>query len=160
MGNINTFVNYLCAKKPRLQSYMPREHAQKSYQYLNWFQAVMRPCIQRLVKTILGPRAFGLDYEDGDEVEAIKSDFLENICNYVESMLKDRKFLITKNEPTAIDIIFYNEISAAFILCRIKGLKRKYPLVTKWIDMMGDITELAHYDDKLVEMVENYELEW
>ena len=73
--------------------------------------------------------------------------------------MEARQFLIANNEPTVIDIIYYNEISAAIMLTRIKGFKRLYPRISKWINMMGEITELAEYDEKLVEVIDKYELE-
>ena len=76
MGNINIFVNYLATTKPRLSGYMPREHTAKIEERMNWFLAVMRPCIQRLIKVVVGPKAFGLEHSTGEELESTKAAFL------------------------------------------------------------------------------------
>jgi len=47
-------------------------------------------------------------------------------------------------EPTVVDIIFYNEISTALLLTRIKGFKRAYPKVEPWLMAMGEIAELSN----------------
>ena len=50
-----------------------------------------------------------------------------------------QRYLIARNEPTAVDIIFYNEVSTALMMSRIKGFKREYPHIDKWIGLMGEI---------------------
>ena len=120
MGHTSIFVHYLTATKPRLQGYMPREHQAKIDQYINWFLSVMRPATQRLIKVIVGPKAFGHELYSGDEVEAAKLAFLNDILKQVEQMFDSRQYLILAFEPTVVDIIFCHEISTALMLTRIK----------------------------------------
>ena len=75
-------------------------------------------------------------------------------------MLEKRQFLIANNEPTVIDIIFYSEISTALYLLRLKGFQKRYPRVQAWIKLMSEVEGLLALDEKLVEMIEKYELEW
>ena len=62
-------------------------------------------------------------------------------------------------EPTVVDIIFYNEISTVLMLTRIKGFKRAYPKVEPWLMAMGEIEELSNQEEKLVDIIEKYQLE-
>ena len=72
MGNTSIFINYLTLSKSKLNSYRPKEHSNLIDQYLNWFSSVLRPCVQRLTKVIVGPKAFGQGDFTGDQVEAAK----------------------------------------------------------------------------------------
>ena len=115
--------------------------------------------MQRLIKVIVGPKAFGQKDFTGDEVEAAKAAFFGDILNRVNSMLENRQFLIAKNEPTVVDIVFYNEISSGLMLTRIKGFKRMYPRLDEWVTNMGEIGELENHVEKLIEAIDTYELE-
>ena len=116
IGNTSIFTNYLTLTKPKLSSYRPKEHANKIDQYLTWFTTVLRPCVARLIKVLIGPKAFGQGDFNGDQIEAAKNAFFGDVLNRVNSMLEGRQFLISKSEPTVIDIIFYNEISSGLAL--------------------------------------------
>ena len=159
VGSVDIFVRYLVHTKPRLQSYMPREHAAKVDQYLNWHQTVLHPCVQRLIKVTVGPKAFGVEDFTGEEVEAAKNAFFQDILKRINEMLSTQKFLISSNEVTVVDIIFYNELSTALMLTRVKGFKRQFPNVGKWIELMNETPELNDMDEKLVEAIEKYGLE-
>jgi len=160
VGNASIFANYLTLTKPRLQSYRPREHAAKIDQHLNWFASVLRPCVQRLIQVIVGPKAFGHGDYTGDEVEAAKSVFFGDILKRVNTMLEGGgDFLIMRNEPTVVDIVFYNEISSGLMLTRVKGFKRMFPRVDHWVSLMGEIPELENHAEKLVEAIDMYNLE-
>ena len=90
MGNPSIFVNYLTATKPKLQSYMPREHSARIEQYMNWYQSVLRPCTRQLIKVTLGPKTFGHEMYSGEEVEAAKNAFFDDILKRVNTMLEGR----------------------------------------------------------------------
>jgi len=120
----------------------------------------MKPCVQSLMKILVSPKAFGTEIASGDEVEAAKDAFLNEICKHVENMLDGRSFLISAHEPTVIDIIFYSEMSTVILLMRIKGLKRMFPGVSKWIGLMGDIDEMDDIIENLVQTIDKHELEW
>lgn len=79
MGSPNVFANYLATTKPKLQSYMPKAHAAKIDQSMNWFLSVVRPCIARLIKVMVGPKAFGYDEPTGEEIEAAKEELFDDI---------------------------------------------------------------------------------
>ena len=135
MGKTNIFVNYLTTEKPKLQSYRPLEHAAKIDQYMSWFLTVMQPCVSNLIKVLIGPKAFCHDIYSGEDVEAAKEAFIGDICKRVEKMLENRQFLIANNEPTVIDIIFYNEMSTSLMIMRIKGFKRMFPRIEQWVPL-------------------------
>ena len=59
MGNTSIFINYLTLSKSKLHSYRPKEHSTLIDKHLNWFTTVLQPCVQRLTKVIVGPKAFG-----------------------------------------------------------------------------------------------------
>ena len=67
-----------------------------------------------------------------------------------------RQFLISANEATAVDILYYNELSIALFLLRLKGFKKNYPHVNAWIKLMSEIEELMFYEEKMAECVEKY----
>ncbi len=67
--------------------------------------------------------------------------------------------MISKNEPTVIDIIFYNELSTALLLTRFKGYKKKFPNFRQWITLMAEIAELQEQEEKLCTIIDNYNLE-
>lgn len=90
-----------------------------------------------MIKVIVGPKAFGHEEYEGDEIEAAKSAFCKDILGRIEAMLNNQMFLIAAQEPTAVDIIFYNEISTALMLTRIKWLEQRYPNIFEWISLMG-----------------------
>ena len=154
IGNTSVFANYLTLTKPKLQSYRPKEHASKIEQHLNWFTTVLRPCIQRLIKVIVGPKAFGHSEFTGEQVEAAKQAFFSDILHRVNAMLENRQFLISASEPTVVDIVFYNEISSGLMLTRIKGFKRMFPQVDAWVTNMGEIGELETHAEKMVELID------
>lgn len=125
MGSTSIFTNYLTQTKPRLSSYLPREHAAKIEMKMNWFQAVMRPCVARLIKVVVGPKAFGVERCSGDELEATKAAVLNQICKRIEQMFTENaQFLVASNEPTVVDLVYYNELVTALFLMHIKGFKR------------------------------------
>lgn len=64
--------------------------------------------------------------------------------------------MISKNEPTIVDIVFFNEISTALLLTVFKGMKRQYPNINSWIDVMYEIAELNDNEDKLAEAIDQY----
>ena len=100
----------------------------------------MQPCIKRLNRVMLGPKVFGHGQYSGEEVEAAKTAFYDDILRRINKMLAgQQRYLIARNEPTAVDIIFYNEVSTALMMSRIKGFKREYPHIDKWIGLMGEI---------------------
>ena len=70
-----------------------------------------------------------------------------------------RQFLISKSEPTVVDIIYYNEISSGLALTKIKGFKRMFPRVDEWVSNMGEIGELEVHAEKMFETLEKYQLE-
>ena len=104
----------------------------------------MRPCVQQLIKVVVGPKAFGHELYSGEEVEAAKKAFMTEILDRVNTMLKSSQYLVTAMEPTVVDIMFYNEISTALMLTRIKGFKRADPNVEPWLMAMGEIEELSN----------------
>ena len=108
---------------------------------------------------MVGPKAFGHDFYSGEEVENAKAAFLDQTVTQINKMLEKRQFLIANNEPTVIDIIFYSEISTALYLLRLKGFQKRYPRVQAWIKLMSEVEGLLALDEKLVEMIEKYELE-
>ena len=77
MGTPNIFANYLTAKFKKLHSYMPPEHKAKIDQHMNWFLSQVRPAVQRLIKVMIGPKAFGHAVYSGEEVENAKAAFLD-----------------------------------------------------------------------------------
>lgn len=108
----------------------------------------------------MGPKAFGHADFTGDEVEAAKAAFFDDILKRVNMMLESGgDFLIARNEPTVVDIVFYNEISSGLMLTRVKGFKRMFPRVDHWVTLMGEISELENHAEKLVEAIDNYNLE-
>lgn len=108
---------------------------------------------------LIGPKAFGQGDFNGDQIEAAKNAFFGDVLSRVNSMLEGRQFLISKSEPTVIDIIFYNEISSGLALIKIKGFKRMFPQVDEWVSCMGEISELEPHAEKLFEIIENHGLE-
>ena len=159
IGNTSIFTNYLTQTKPKLASYRPKEHANKIDQYLHWFSAVLRPCVARLTKVLIGPKAFGQGDFDGDQIEAAKNAFFGDVLHKVNAMLEGRQFLISKSEPTVVDIIYYNEISSGLALTKIKGFKRQFPQVDEWFSCMGEISELEPHIEKMFEIYESNVLE-
>lgn len=159
IGNTSIFTNYLTLTKPKLASYRPKEHANKIEQHLTWFATVLRPCVARLIKVLIGPKAFGQGDFNGDQIEAAKNAFFGDVLSRVNSMLEGRQFLISKSEPTVIDIIFYNEISSGLALTKIKGFKRQFPQVDEWVSCMGEISELEPHAEKMFEILESNGLE-
>ena len=119
----------------------------------------MQPCVSNLIKVLIGPKAFCHDIYSGEDVEAAKEAFLGDICKRVEKMLENRQFLIANNEPTVIDIIFYNEMSTSLMIMRIKGFKRMFPRIEQWVTLMGEIPELNSSEEQLVGVLEKYQLE-
>ena len=115
--------------------------------------------MQKLVKIKVSPTSFGAEHFSGDEVEAAKSDFLNKICKHVENMLENRQCLIAVNEPTIIDMIFYNEMTLVLLLLRIKGIKKMFPRMSKWFSLMGDINEIDEVTNLLANIVDDHELE-
>ena len=59
LGSTSILINYLTLSKSKLHSYRPKEHSNLIDQHLNWFNSVLQPCVQRLTKVIVGPKAFG-----------------------------------------------------------------------------------------------------
>ena len=160
MGNTSVFTNYLTKTIRKLNSYMPNEHAEKIELKMNWFQVVMRPCIQRLIKAVVGPKVFGLEHCSGEELEATKAAVLNTICKRLEQMFSaEVKFLVSANEPTVVDFVYYNEMIMALFLMKIKGFKRNFPNTERWITLMNEVGELSESADKLAEIIEHHELE-
>ena len=139
-GSPEIFVNYLCATQKRLNSYLPQEHRSKIDQHMNLFATAFRPRVQRLIKVLVGPQAFGVNQFTGEEVENAKTSFLEDVLQRLNTLLEGkRQFLISANEATAVDILYYNELSIALFLLRLKGFKKNYPNVNAWIKIMSEI---------------------
>ena len=102
---------------------------------------------------------FGEEYAAGEEMEAAKDAFLKEICKHVENLLENRQCLISANEPTIIDIAWYNEMITVILLMRIKGIKKMFPRFAKWSDMMSKSNELQDVIDKLLETISEHDLE-
>ena len=103
---------------------------------------------------------FGLERCTGEELEMTKSAVLTTICKSIEQMFsEDIKFLVSANEPTVVDIVYYNDIVMALFLMKIKGFKRQFPYSERWITLMGDMSELSDSSDRLAEIIDKYELE-
>ena len=69
------------------------------------------------------------------------------------------KFLVSANEPTVVDFVYYNEMIMALFLMKIKGFKRNFPNTERWITLMNEVGELSESADKLAEIIEHHELE-
>ena len=69
------------------------------------------------------------------------------------------KFLCTPLEMTAVDIVFYNEISTVLILSKIKLRKKEFPNVFAWVSQMAEVAEISECDEKLLEVMVKYELD-
>ena len=120
---------------------------------------VLRPSIQRLVRVLIAPKAFGHPDASGEETEAAKAAFYEDVLVRVNSMLDKRSYLVLGNEATAVDIIYFNEISTVIFLLNMPGFKKKYPNLEKWISFMNEIPQLIEYTNELDEIITKYELE-
>ena len=138
---------------------MPKVHAAKIDQTMNWFLSVVRPCMARLIKALVGPKAFGFEEPTGEEIEAAKEEFFDDILVRINDQLANRQFMIAKNEPTVVDIIFYNELSTALLLTRFKGYKKRFPNFRQWITLMAEIAELGEQEEKLCSILDTYNLE-
>jgi len=161
MGSPAIFAHYLTATKPKLHSYMPREHQAKIQQYMNWFLSVLRPATIRLTKVMIGPKLFGHEYYSGEEVEAAKLAFLE-VLKRLEGLMDKGQYLISSVEPTVVDIIYYNEVSTALLLTRIgndRQFNKNYPQLTGWVTRMSGINELVNYEDSLGEIIDGHDLQ-
>jgi len=113
-----------------------------------------------LVKVIVGPKAFGQGDFTGEEVEAAKAAFFGDILKRFDQMLEGGgQFLISSTEATVVDIVFYNEISNGLMLMRVKGFKRMFPRVDTWVELMGDLPELADHGEKLADTIDEHNLE-
>jgi len=120
----------------------------------------MRPATLRLTKAMVGPKLFGHDLCSGEELESAKLAFLD-VLTRVEGIMNNGNYLISKVEPTVVDIIFYNEVSIALLLTRFgdSQFKKNYPKVTSWVQRMGGIAELVSYEDNLAEIIDGHELQ-
>ena len=115
----------------------------------------MRPCVQRLIKVVVGPKMFDQEHCSGEELEATKAAVLNTICKRMEQMFSEEvNFLISANEPTVVDIVYYNDIVTALFLMKIKGFKRQFPHTERWITLMGDVSELSDASEKLADIID------
>ena len=114
----------------------------------------MRPCIQRLIKVVVGPKLFGLEHCSGEELEATKIAVLSTIKR-IELMFGDEIiFLVSANEPTVVDFVYYNEVVMALFLMKNKGFKRQFPHTARWITLMEEFNELSEASEKLADLID------
>ena len=69
------------------------------------------------------------------------------------------KFLCTPLELTAVDIVFYNEISTVLILSKIKLHKKEFPNLFAWVTSISEVAEISECDEKLLDVLVKYELD-
>lgn len=158
LGNTPVLVNYLCNTKSKLRQFLPKEHGEKTHQYMTWFSVVLKPAVARLVKVMIGPKAFGLTPFSGEEIEEAKTALFQDILARVDAMLDKKAYLCTMNEPTAVDVMFYSEISTAIMLTNIKAMKKQFPNLIRWITNLNDFDQFSEMDEKLVKIIEEHEL--
>lgn len=68
LGSTLVFLNYLANAKPKLQKLFPSEIKSEIQAHLNWFAAVLRPCVKRLTSMLVGPKAFAFPEQPDSEV--------------------------------------------------------------------------------------------
>ena len=92
---------------------------------------------------LVGPKLFDHELYSGEEIEEAKHAFLDVLTRF-DGLFDKGTYLISAVEPTAIDIVYYNEVSTILLLTRIgdKTFKHSYPHVTAWINNMQSLTEL------------------
>ena len=79
MGSTQIFVRYLTQSKSQIKALMPVEHTAKIEQHLNWFSSVLRPATRRLVRVLIGEKAFSENAMSGEESDAVKTHFFDKI---------------------------------------------------------------------------------
>ena len=117
MGSTIIFLKYFANSKPKVGAYYPEEKQEEIEQYMNWFAAVLRPCVGRITQSIIAQKT--TDYSgDDDELQADKNEFFTVVLPRLNEMLEESTYLCSDEAFTIVDIAFYNEITPVFLLSR------------------------------------------
>ena len=113
---------------------------------------------------MVGPKAFGNTQFSAEDVDSAKTDFFQVVLKQLNCMLdsakpQGNKFLCTPLELTAVDIVFYNEISTVLILSKIKLHKKEFPNLFAWVTSVSEVAEISECDEKLIDVLVKYELD-
>ena len=130
---------------------------------MNWYASVLRPAAKRVIQVLVGPKTLNSEFT-AEEVDQAKQDFFHIVLKQLNGMLESakptgNKFLCTPLEMTAVDIVFYNEISTVLILSKIKLRKKEFPNVFAWVSSMSEVAEISECDEKLLDVLMKYELD-
>ena len=113
---------------------------------------------------MIAPKAFGDTSFSAEEIDKAKTDFFKVVLKQLNVMLESakpqgNKFLCTPLELTAVDIVFYNEISTVLILSKIKLHKKEFPNLFAWVTSISEVAEISECDEKLLDVLVKYELD-
>jgi len=117
---------------------------------------VLRPSARHMIRILVGPKAFGEPLYSREQIEEGKKEFFEVILKQLDAMLKDKEYLCTSVEFSAVDIAFYNEISTVMLLSGFKLKRTQFPNLFAWIGRLADVAEIGNSDDRFLEVLTKY----
>ena len=92
---------------------------------LTWFESVMRPKTQTLIKMAIAPKCFG-DKQDYTEIkQAAWEEFAENIIPLLEKQMVKHDFLCAADECSTVDLLVYNELLNVLTLYKKEEMVRR-----------------------------------
>ena len=158
LGGYLVFMNYLLNHHKAIREKLyPEEEKLQIDKILLWFQSIMRPCSQKLIRMAVGPQAFGEKPYSQDDIKASHEEFFNTIVAMLEKKLERYEFLCGE-EYTVVDLQLYNEINTVLILHKKKIGGREFPNVFDWYNKMSKIPEIMESDKVFNEVVIKYNL--
>jgi len=119
IGGYSTFLTYLASTFPALGRALYPANAQAEIDaHLLWYQCILSPATQKLVRTVVGPKAFGEKQCSTADSESITDEIWEIILVKLEQNLeeKGRNFFCSDDQITIVDIQYYNDIMQILVI--------------------------------------------
>ena len=124
---------------------------------MNWFQAVMRVSSTKLIKMVVGPKAFGEKPFSPDEVKAALEEFFTLIVQELDRW-SSRQGYFSGEDLSVVDLMIYNELKTVLVLHKKELSSEAYPDLHNWYLRLSRIQAIGEVDSLFMEIVKTYQL--
>lgn len=147
LGGYGIYLQYLCNHHPKIRAKLyPEDHKVEIDKHMMWFQSLMRVSTQRIVKMMVGPKAFGDRQAPVEDIKRETDEFYKKILPRLEKQISGKKYMVGEG-LTVIDLQYYNDIRTIVDLTRQELTNQEFPTLSEWFnETMPSIPEVLETD--------------
>lgn len=116
----------------------------------------MRVCTTKLIKMMIGPKAYGQNPYSSEEVKKAQDEFFNIIVPAMSHGVATSHYFCG-DEITAADIVLYHELKTILILYKRQLMINEMPDLFAWYSRIARMEVIIKMDDQFIGIVKKYQ---